>query len=153
MKGRIFGILALVGVLTILGWVAYSLAGERVKGDSFAASNERGKKLYHDSKLGNNPTGMSCNSCHPGGKTTGGEVEMMGMKLKIPSLTRSAATFPKVKGPDKMMVTLSQMNNMCLTMMMKGQPLDLNSQEAVDLATYVSSFSKGKKYNPGGEKK
>ncbi len=33
---------------------------------------------------------------------------------------------------------------------LKERLMDKNSQEAVDLAAYVTTFSKGKRMNPGG---
>ena len=51
----------------------------------------QGKAIFNDPKLGK--SGMSCNSCHPNGGTTGGQ--MMGMA--IPTLKGAAATFPKYK--------------------------------------------------------
>lgn len=53
-----------------------------------------GKALYNDTSLGTN--GQSCNSCHPGGGTTGGEAHVakkMGhgpYELPIPSLDRKS---------------------------------------------------------------
>jgi cytochrome c553 len=109
----------------------------------FAKVMELGKKLFSDTSLGK--TGTSCNSCHPNGGTTGGQ--MMG--TSIPSLKGAAATFPKYKIPAKRVITLSMMNNMCIEMIMEGKPLELNSNEAVALATYVTSFSKGEEIKVG----
>ncbi len=96
----------------------------------------KGKKLYNDTKLGE--SGMSCNSCHPGGDTVGGE--MMGME--IPKIKGAAATFPKYKPMAKGVITLQQMNNMCVQMM-KGEPLKLDSPESIAIAAYVTSLSNG----------
>jgi len=41
---------------------------------------------------------------------------------------------------------------MCIMTFLKGAPLDLNSQEAVDLEAYVYSLSKGKHIKPGAKK-
>jgi len=110
-----------------------------------AKAIEKGKKLFKNSKLGK--TGSSCNSCHPGGGTSGGE--MMGMP--IPSLKKAAATFPKYKTPAKRVITLSQMNNLCIKMVMEGKPLELDSDEAIALAAYVTSLSNGEKIKVGGK--
>jgi len=104
---------------------------------------EKGEALFNDTKLGK--TGTSCNSCHPGGGTTGGQ--MMGME--IPTLKGAAATFPKYKKPAKRVITLSQMNNMCIEMIMEGKPLKLGSDEAVALVAYVTSLSNGVKVQVG----
>ena len=105
----------------------------------------KGKALFNDKKLGK--TGTSCNSCHPGGDSSGGTVMGMG----IPSLKGAAATFPKYKKPAKGVITLSQMNNMCIKMIMEGEPLKLDSNEAIALTAYVTSLSNGVKINVGGE--
>lgn len=112
--------------------------------DTVTASVKRGEKMYTDTKLGNNTTGLTCNACHPNGNTTGGSVSVMGMRMKIPTLKGAAAHFPAVKGPKKMVITLDMMNNMCITTFLKGKALDLGSQGAVDLAAYVTSFSEGR---------
>lgn len=104
-----------------------------------------GKLLFNDTNLGK--TGMSCNSCHPGGDTAGGQ--MMGME--IPMLKGAAATFPKYKKSAKKVITLSQMNNMCIEMIMEGKPLKLDSDESIALAAYVTSFSNGSKVQVGGK--
>lgn len=106
-----------------------------------------GKELYNDVNLGKK--GLSCNSCHPGGGTTGGEAEIkkkMGhgpYKLPIPSLVGAAASFPKFKIPNNEVITLAHMDNNCIRMFMGGKRLPLNSPESFYLAAYVSSFSDG----------
>lgn len=124
--------------------------------DTLEASVTRGKALFTDTTLGHNTTGQSCASCHPGGNTVGGAAEMewkgMTMKVAIPSLKSAATHFPKPMGPMKAVVDLMGMDNMCIMTFLKGDPLDRNSQAAVDLAAYVTSFAKGKKMDPGGAK-
>jgi|GEM_PF-1049652 len=110
-----------------------------------AKAIEKGKELFNDKKLGK--TGTSCNSCHPGGDSSGGTV----MGMEIPSLKGAAASFPKYKKPAKGVITLSQMNNMCIKMIMEGEPLKLDSNEAIALTAYVTSLSNGVKINVGGE--
>ena len=67
-----------------------------------------GNQLFHDATLSTNS--KSCNSCHPNGETTGGEVEIpkkMGhgpYKLPIPTLIGAAARFPKYKVPFNLFV-------------------------------------------------
>lgn len=106
---------------------------------------EKGKALFNDKKLGK--TGTSCNSCHPGGNSSGGTV----MGMEIPSLKGAAASFPKYKKPANGVITLSQMNNICIKMIMEGEPLKLDSDEAIALTAYVTSLSNGVKIKVGGE--
>ncbi len=110
-----------------------------------AKAIEKGKALFNDEKLGK--TGTSCNSCHPGGDSSGGTV----MGMEIPSLKGAAATFPKYKKPANGVIILSQMNNICIEMIMEGEPLKLDSDEAIALAAYVTSMSNGVKIKVGGE--
>lgn len=115
---------------------------------------KQGKALYNDPKLGAND--QSCNSCHPGGGTTGGEAHIakkMGhgpYNLPIPSLIGAAARFPKFKIPNDEVVTLAHMNNNCIRMFLKGKRLPLNSPESFYLATYVSSLSDGDEVQVAG---
>lgn len=113
-----------------------------------AAANARGQALFRDGSLGRN--GTSCNTCHPGGRTTGGQTELamkgrfpMNPRLPIPTLVGAAATFPKYKVPNDAVITLETMNNNCIKMFMMGDGLDEHSPQARDLATYVSTLSNG----------
>lgn len=127
-----------------------------MKPDTLEASVKRGEKLFNDTELGENTTGQSCNSCHPNGGTIGGASEMtwkgQSMKVAIPTLKGAAASFPKAIGPMKVVEDVMGQNNMCIMTFLKGRPLDKNSQEAVDLAAYVTSLSKGVKIHPGAAK-
>ncbi len=103
------------------------------------ASLARGKFMFHDAKLGTN--GQSCATCHINGGTTGGKVTMMpGMSMPIPTLLSAAPSFPKYKITNDAVITLQEMNNNCIVMFEKGKPLTLGSQEARDLAAYVTSL-------------
>lgn len=121
--------------------------------DNLEASMERGKKIFNDNSLGNNKTGLSCNSCHPNGGTVGGTAQMewkgTTMNPKTPTLQGAAAHFPAPRGPMSAVVTLKGMNNMCIMTFQKGMPLDENSQESTDLSAYVTSLSKGAPLSPG----
>lgn len=125
--------------------------------DTLEASIKRGEKLFSDTTLGKNTTGTSCYTCHPKGGTIGGAADMewkgMAMKVAIPTLIGAAASFPKVIGPMKIVNPVAGQNNMCIMTFLKGTPLDLNSQEAIDLEAYVYSLSKGKKIDMGAKKK
>lgn len=114
----------------------------------------RGKALFADTSLGRN--NQTCDSCHPGGGTTGGEAEIamrgrfpMNPKLPIPTLAGAAASFPKYKVPNDAVITLETMHNNCIKMFMMGDGLDLNSQPARDLATFVSTLSNGEEVAVG----
>ncbi|MBD3184811.1 c-type cytochrome [Candidatus Poribacteria bacterium] len=114
--------------------------------DPIAEVIAKGKALFNDTKLGT--TGTSCNSCHPNGETTGGQM----MDMKIPTLKGAAATFPKFKESAKRVITLSMMNNMCISMIMEGKSLKLDSEEMVALTTYVTSLSNNEKIKVGDGK-
>ncbi len=100
---------------------------------------------------------MACDSCHPGGTTTGGEVETpmpsevtgKPYKLPVPSLVGSAATFPKFKIPNDEVMTIGQISNNCTMMFLGSKPLDLSSKEAFYLTAYLTSLSEGKTVEAG----
>lgn len=71
------------------------------------------------------------------------------MEMPIPTLEGVAATFPKFKVPNNAVITLQEMNNNCVVMFLKGQPLPLGGQDARDLAFYVSTLSNNQSYTPG----
>jgi thiosulfate dehydrogenase len=112
---------------------------------------ETGKKLFNDAKLGTATKGVSCNSCHPGGDTTGGtaQVPMRQYQMPIPSLIGASATFPKYKPPNDAVISLQQMNNNCNKMFMGGKGLQLGSEEARYLAAYVALLSNGQEVSVG----
>ena len=117
-------------------------------------STGRGSALFEDASLGSN--GRTCDSCHPGGGTTGGEAEIpmqgrfpMNPRLPIPTLAGAAASFPKYKVPNDAVITLEGMNNNCIKMFMMGNGLDLGSQQARDLVTFVSTLSNGEEVSVG----
>jgi len=124
--------------------------------DTLAAGLKRGEKLFYSETLGDNKGRKSCGTCHEDGGTVGGAAEMewkgMKMKVNIPTLKGAAAHFPKPMGPMKALVDLAGMNNMCIMTFLKGRPIDKNSQQAVDLVAYVTSFSRGKRLEPGKAK-
>jgi len=118
-----------------------------------AAAWERGKVLFNDPSTGGSSSELSCNSCHPGGGTTGGEAQipMREFKMPIPSLVGSSGTFPKYKIPNDEVITLGQMNNNCNRMFMGGKGLDLGSTDGWALETYVASLSNGETMQVGGQ--
>ena len=115
-----------------------------------------GEELFNDPTLADANRGLSCNSCHPSGATTGGEAEipaMMGYpgwNIPIPSLMNAAATFPKFKVPNAAVISLAQMNNNCVRMFVGGQyRLPLNGEKSHALNMYVHSLSEGNEVAPG----
>ncbi len=117
------------------------------------ASWEHGKAMFNDAELGGAKMGSSCNSCHPGGGTTGGEaqVPMRKFKMPIPTLIGASGTFPKYKIPNDDVITLQQMNNNCNKMFMGGNGLALNTPDSWDLEKYVASLSNGEEVSVGGQ--
>lgn len=110
-------------------------------------SMKHGESLFASASLGNN--GFTCATCHPGGKTTGGKVPMGKMEMPIPSLVGVAATFPKFKPGNDAVITLAEMNNNCVVMFMKGQPIPLGSSNSRDLAFFITNLSKNVPLTPG----
>jgi len=106
---------------------------------------ERGKAIFNNPKLGK--SGMNCNSCHLNGGTTGAQA----MGMTIPTLKGAAATFPKYKVSAKAVISLQQMDNLCIQMMVKGNPQKLDSNNSIALAAYVTSLSNGVPIQVGGK--
>ncbi|MEE9271614.1 MAG: hypothetical protein V3V49_15300, partial [Candidatus Krumholzibacteria bacterium] len=108
-----------------------------------------GRQLFRDASLGKN--GQSCESCHPGGGTTGGEAQipMRDYRIPIPTLVGASARFPKYKVPNDRVITLAQMNNNCIRMFLDGKELELDSREAIALSMYISSLSNGESVQIG----
>ncbi|MFN0318261.1 MAG: c-type cytochrome [Burkholderiales bacterium] len=114
---------------------------------SQANSLRHGQQLFESASLGTN--GFTCATCHPKGSTTGGKVPVGKMQVAIPDLKGAAATFPKFKVPNDGVITLQEMNNNCVVMFLKGQPIRLGSQDARDLASYVTGLSENEPLTPG----
>jgi hypothetical protein len=100
-KMRAFGII----LFSIILFGSFSFA--------FAGDTGKGKILFSDTKLGGATSGMSCNSCHPGGK---------GLE----------------KAGDRK--DLLKVVNACIQNALKGKPLDLKSSEMADLVAFVKSL-------------
>ncbi len=121
---------------------------EHMKQKQMAMMND-GRQLFRDASLGKN--GQSCESCHPGGGTTGGEAQipMRDYRIPIPTLVGASARFPKYKVPNDRVITLAQMNNNCIRMFLDGKELELDSREAIALSMYISSLSNGESVQIG----
>jgi len=151
MMAKMMGMGDLMGAMNNMDKVM-AMSPDQMKGHAAAkvsAAYERGKVLFNDPATGGSKNEISCNSCHPGGGSTGGEAEIkkkMGhgpYRLPIPSLVGAAAHFPKYKIPNNEVISLAQMDNNCIRMFMGGKRLPLNSPESFYLAAYVSSLSNG----------
>lgn len=99
---------------------------------------KRGEAMFNDTRLGT--TGLNCAACHPNGGTAGGKVGMGRHEVGIPSLMNVATRYPRFKPLDGRVITQTEMQNNCIRMFLKGQPLASGSQEAADLAFYVGRF-------------
>jgi mono/diheme cytochrome c family protein len=83
---------------------------------------ERGKALFSDPKLGGGTAGKSCNSCHTDGKGLAGVADRKDWKTP--------------GGPKN----IEEMVNTCITMALKGKPLDVKSGQMQDLVSYLRTF-------------
>jgi cytochrome c553 len=104
MKGLKIAMLSMISVNLI-----FSLA--MVAGDM-----EKGKALFNDPTFGGGTAGVSCNSCHPGGK---------GLE----------------KAADKK--DLEKFVNACIQNALKGKGINIKSAEMADIVAYIKSL-KGK---------
>ena len=75
-------------------------------------SENRGKALFNDPLLGNGTSGNSCGTCHPDGKG----LENLGGKAD------------------------GEMVNRCIGMALKGQPLEMDSEQMKDLMFYINTL-------------
>ena len=108
-------------VVIILFVALVSLTGYSI---ALAAGDEgRGKVLFNDPKLGGGTSGLSCNSCHSGGKG------LEGVSLKKEWLTPAGAGR-----------TLEDTVNICISAALKGKPLDVKSQQMQDVVAYLKSL-------------
>jgi cytochrome c5 len=84
---------------------------------------ERGKALFNDPKLGGGTAGRSCNTCHPGGKGLFGVADKR-----------------EWKNPGGVFKSLAETVNTCIVMALKGEPLDVNSEQMKDIIAYLKSL-------------
>lgn len=84
---------------------------------------DRGKTMFNDTKLGGGTAGRSCNTCHPDGKG------LLGVGDK---------TMWKTPGGE--FKTLEDAVNICITMALKGQALDVKSDQMKDIVSYLKSL-------------
>jgi len=86
---------------------------------------ERGKTLFRDKRFGSGTAGKSCDSCHPDGKG----LEKAGTKSKF-----------HIMGQEQN--GLEEAVNFCIKMALKGEPIDVNSQDMKDIVAYIRSIGK-----------
>ena len=80
-----------------------------------AGDAAKGKALFNDTKLGNNTSGQSCNSCHPDGKG----LEKAGDRKDLEAFVNS-----------------------CVENALKGKPIDPKSEEMANLVAYIRSLKR-----------
>lgn len=102
------------------------------------AALKRGETLFNNARLGT--TGLNCAACHTNGGTAGGKVGMGRHEVDIPSLMDVASRYPRYKPLDGRVITQTEMQNNCIRMFLKGQPLASGTQDAADLSFYVGRF-------------
>ena|GEM_PF-171341 len=142
MKKALTLILAVLFVTCVL--LAYADEQEKGKGAEemvdpaaeLAKSVKNGKALFNDKSLGT--SGMTCNSCHVEGGSRDGKMGDM----TIPAFDNLGAKYPVYFKMAERVMTLSQVNNWCITMPMKGEALSWDDQKLADLTAYVASVKK-----------
>ncbi len=82
----------------------------------------KGEALFNDPKFGNGTSGMSCNSCHPGGRGMAAAAKKSTFSL----MGKSASS-------------LEEAVNICIEMPLKGTPIPNNSQDMKDMVSYIKS--------------
>lgn len=90
-------------------------------------SEERGKALFNDPKLGGGTAGKSCNSCHPNGNGLENSAEKKEFKIM-----------------GKKLNSLEEAVNICIEMALKGKAIDPKSKQMKDIVAYIKSL-KGSK--------
>jgi cytochrome c len=83
----------------------------------------RGEMLWKDRQLGTN--GQNCNQCHPSGAATHPE------------------TFPKFKQQFRRVVTVQEFINWCIIAAMRGDSLEIGSEELTALEAFQAYENRG----------
>jgi cytochrome c len=83
----------------------------------------RGEMLWKDRQLGSN--GQNCNMCHPSGAATHSE------------------TYPKYKQQFRRVVTVQEFINWCIVAAMRGDSLEIGSEELTALEAFQAHTSRG----------
>lgn len=107
---------------------------------------ERGAKNFQHNGFGGN--GRVCETCHvDGGKAPGRRPD----GALMPSLTNAAAVFPRLSRDGKQIVTLTDQIHNCIGGAIEGKVPPYGSDDINSLALYVTSLSRGKAIEPGGQ--
>ncbi len=85
----------------------------------------QGKVLFNDPALGSGTSGLSCNSCHPGGKG----LENSGDKTEFNVMDMSQSS-------------LEEAINVCIRFPLKGKGIDVKGKEMKDIVAYIRSLKK-----------
>ena len=84
---------------------------------------KRGEMLWKDRQLGTN--GQNCNMCHPNGAATHPE------------------TFPKFKQQFRRVVTVQEFMNWCIVAALRGDSLEIGSEDLTALEAYQAYENRG----------
>lgn len=90
---------------------------------------QRGEMLWKDRKLGTN--GQNCNMCHPSGSATHPE------------------TYPKYKQQFRRVVTVQEFINWCIVAAMRGDSLEIGSEELTALEAFQAYENRGQSMEIG----
>ena len=85
----------------------------------------KGDALWHNGKIGGNPTGLGCANCHPDGSAANPE------------------TFPKYQTNLGKVGTLREMINWCIAVPVQGKVFAYDSDEMISLEAYATYTSNG----------
>jgi len=109
---------------------------------------ERGANNFaHNGFAGN---GRVCETCHVGGGMQPGHRPD---GAPMPSLMNAAAVFPRMSRDGSGIITLSDQIHNCIDGAIEGKVPAYGSDELNSLALYVTSLSRGKPVEPGGQPK
>ncbi|MDH5545391.1 MAG: cytochrome C [Gammaproteobacteria bacterium] len=87
-----------------------------------------GDALWHDPKMGTN--GLGCANCHPDGSAS------------------NPHTFPKYQSNLGKVGTLREMINWCISVVLQGTPLPLDSEKMIAMEAYATYTHRGVMISP-----
>src|SRR5574337_113174 len=111
---KAFKIIAVIGVVLLVSSAVFAM---------HHTPEDRGKTLFNDPKLGGGTAGRSCGTCHPEGKGLFGVGEKTAWRT-----------------PGGEFKTLEEAVNICITMALKGKPLDVKSEQMKDIVSYLKTL-------------
>lgn len=123
---------------TILFWS--TCVSATISEDAMQNAIKNGATIFASTSLGSR--GNSCMTCHrAGGRSEG----MLPNGKPIPSLIGAAATFPHYNKRAGQVITLDMQINSCIKNALLGKQLPYNSNKMINLVSYLTSLSQGKK--------